>query len=182
MRQDNAGENKKLEKRLQSADWKLQVKMEYTAADTPQQNTLVEVKFTYLAAKAMAAMHAIGVPGERRLDFFPQVIMTMTKLEWLKLITINEVKKTGTKHYGLPLPRFTQYLHTWGEAGIIKTRKDGRTGEQGVTGMFMGCASNHEGDCYRMWNQKTKKVSKARDVVFLNRMFFKTPNMQVKQK
>jgi hypothetical protein len=36
MRQDNAGENKKLEQRLQSADWKLQVKIEYTAADTPQ--------------------------------------------------------------------------------------------------------------------------------------------------
>ncbi len=50
MRQDNAGENKTLEKRLQSADWKLQVKMEYTAANTQQQNALVEVKFTYLAA------------------------------------------------------------------------------------------------------------------------------------
>jgi hypothetical protein len=36
MRQDNAGQNKKLERRLQSVDWKLQVKMEYTAADTPQ--------------------------------------------------------------------------------------------------------------------------------------------------
>jgi hypothetical protein len=36
MRQDNAGENMKLEKRLHSADWKLPVKMEYTAANTPQ--------------------------------------------------------------------------------------------------------------------------------------------------
>ncbi len=35
MRQDNAGENKSLEKRLQNADWKLQVKMKYTAGDTP---------------------------------------------------------------------------------------------------------------------------------------------------
>jgi hypothetical protein len=68
MRQDNSGENKKLEKRLQSADWKLQVKMEYTAADTPQQNALVEVKFIYLVAKARAVMHAAGVPRERRLN------------------------------------------------------------------------------------------------------------------
>jgi hypothetical protein len=44
MRQDNAGENKKLEQKLHSADWKLQVKMEYnTAADTPQQNALVKL-------------------------------------------------------------------------------------------------------------------------------------------
>jgi hypothetical protein len=45
----------------------------------------------------------------------------MTKLDWLKLITINKVKKTRIEHYGLPLPNFTQYLCTWGEAGIFKT-------------------------------------------------------------
>ncbi len=32
IRQDNAGENKTLEKRLQRVHWKLQVKMEYTAS------------------------------------------------------------------------------------------------------------------------------------------------------
>ncbi len=66
----NAGENKILEKRLQSADWKLLVIMEYTAANTPQQNALVEVEFTYLAAKARAAMHAAAVPRDRGLDLF----------------------------------------------------------------------------------------------------------------
>jgi hypothetical protein len=70
LRQDNAGENKTLEKRLQTADWKLQVKMKYTAANTPQQNALVEVKFTSLAAKARAAMIAAAGPRDRRLDFF----------------------------------------------------------------------------------------------------------------
>jgi hypothetical protein len=41
--------------------------------------------------------------------------------------------------------------------------------------MFVGYPSNHEGDCYKMWNPKTKKVSEAHDMVFLNRMFFKAP-------
>jgi hypothetical protein len=41
--------------------------------------------------------------------------------------------------------------------------------------MFRGYASNHEGDCYKMQNPKTKMVSKTCDVVFLNRMFFKAP-------
>jgi hypothetical protein len=100
--------------------------MEYTAANTntPQQNALVEVKFTYLAAKVRAAMHAAKVPRNRRLEFFPEVIMTMTKLDWLKLITINKVIKTRIEHFDLPLPKFTKYLHTWGEAGIIKTGID----------------------------------------------------------
>jgi hypothetical protein len=48
--------------------------------------------------------------------------------------------------------------------------------------MYMGYASNHEGDCYRMWNPNTKKVSKTCDVVFLNRMFFRTPAMPVHKK
>jgi hypothetical protein len=43
--------------------------MEYTAADTPQQNALVELKFTYLAAKARASLHGAGVPRERRSFF-----------------------------------------------------------------------------------------------------------------
>jgi hypothetical protein len=47
--------------------------------------------------------------------------------------------------------------------------------------MFVGYVSNYEGECYRMRNQKTKKVSKTRDVVFLNRMFFKTPKLKVKK-
>jgi hypothetical protein len=155
-----------LEKRLLSADWKLPVKMEYIAANTPQQNALGEVKLIYLAAKAGAAMHAAEVPRDTRLEFFPEVVMTMTKLDWLKLITINKVKKTRIEHYGLPQPNFFQYLPIWGEAGIIKTGKDKKIGYRGVTGMFMGYASNHEGDCFRMWKPNKKKVSDARDVVF----------------
>jgi hypothetical protein len=54
--------------------------------------------------------------------------MTMTKLDWSKLITINKVKKTRIEHYGLPLPKFAKYLRTWGEAGIMKTGKDGKSG------------------------------------------------------
>jgi hypothetical protein len=64
----------------------------------------------------------------------------------------------------------------------MKTGKDGKIGDRGVTGMFMGYGSNHEGDCYRIRNPNTKKVPKTRDVVFLNRMFFRTPMMPVHNK
>ena len=49
VRLDNAGENKKLEKRAGSVDWKLNLTFEFTARDTPQQNSLVEVGFATLA-------------------------------------------------------------------------------------------------------------------------------------
>ncbi len=40
LRQDNAGENKKLVKCLKSKDWKLDIQVECRAQDTPQQNSL----------------------------------------------------------------------------------------------------------------------------------------------
>jgi hypothetical protein len=42
-----------------------------------------------------------------------------------------------------------------------KTGKDGKIGDQGVTGMFVGYASNHVGNCYRMRNPNTKKISET---------------------
>jgi hypothetical protein len=61
-------------------------------------------------------------------------------------------------------PAFT--VRTWGEAGNIKIGEDGKIGDRGVTGMFVGYTSNHEGDCYRMWNPNTKKIFETRDVCF----------------
>ncbi len=128
------------------------------------------MKFTYLTDKARAAMHAAGVSKERKMDFFPEVVMTMTKLDWLTLGTIKGTKKIKIEHYNLPLPRFFEYLRTLGEARTVKTGKDKKTGDRGVTCMFVGYTSNQEGDWYRIRNPKTKKVSKTRDIVFLNRM------------
>jgi hypothetical protein len=48
--------------------------------------------------------------------------------------------------------------------------------------MFVGYASNHEGDCDRMWYPNTKTVSETCDVVFLNRVLFRTPTMPVHRK
>jgi hypothetical protein len=59
-------------------------------------------------------------------------------LKLLKLITINKVKKTRIKHYGLLLPKSTQNLHTWGETGIIKTGKDGKNWGLGSHGYVCG--------------------------------------------
>ena len=61
---DNAGENKKLASRLQRAAWKIPVKIEYTARDTPQQNSSVEVAFYAFTNKVRATMHHANLPME----------------------------------------------------------------------------------------------------------------------
>jgi hypothetical protein len=62
VRLDNAGENKKLQKRSDSKDWKLGVTFEHTARDTPQQNHLAELGFATIANRGRAMMHAANVP------------------------------------------------------------------------------------------------------------------------
>jgi hypothetical protein len=46
---DGAVENKKLKKRSDSKDWKLEIGYEITAHTTPQQNHLAELGFVMLA-------------------------------------------------------------------------------------------------------------------------------------
>ena len=41
--------------------------------------------------------------------------------------------------------------------------------------MFVGYATDHAGDCYRMWDPNTNRVHAARDVVWLKPMCFRQP-------
>jgi hypothetical protein len=62
IRLDNAGENKLLQQRSQSADWKLNITYEFTARESPQQNHLAELGFTHLANYGRALMARANVP------------------------------------------------------------------------------------------------------------------------
>eukprot|EP00957_Ditylum_brightwellii_P002157 165917-Ditylum_brightwellii.AAC.1 len=62
MRCDNAGENKLFKKKSDSADLKLNVKFEYTASETPQQNSLAEVSFATIGNRGRTMMIGANVP------------------------------------------------------------------------------------------------------------------------
>ena len=64
LRQDNARENKKLEKRAHSSDWKLNLHVEYTGRKTPQRNHMVELAFANTANLGRAMMVRANLPGE----------------------------------------------------------------------------------------------------------------------
>ena len=52
----------------------------------------------------------------------------------------------------------------WGEAGTVKTGKDGKLGDRGVTMIFVGFANKHGPDVYRMLNPHTRRTTNNRDV------------------
>jgi hypothetical protein len=99
------------------------------------------------------------------------------------VIRYNGKLATRYEHWYGQNPQFANHLRTWGEAGTvkIKTSTTPKLNNKGVACMFIGYATDHKGDCYRMWNPKTSRVHTTRDVFWLKRMFFtvKSPNNEI---
>ena len=147
---------------------------EFTARDMPQQNHLVELAFAVLANCGRALMVKANVPERMRYQFFREAFQTATLLDGLIATTIDGVTKTRVEHWCGQLPKFVKHLHTWGEAGTVKTRDLSTTKveDRGVQCMFVGYALHHASDCYRMYNPKTKAILLSRDIIWLQQMFF----------
>ena len=183
VRCDNAGENKSLQARSDTSDWKLGLTFEFTARDTPQQNSLAEVGFATLANRGRAMMHRANVPEAARYKVWREAFGTATLLDGLLLIEIDGKMASRFEHWAGSNPSFAKYLRMWGEAGTVKvkTKTTPKLQDRGVQCMLVGYAPDHAGDCYRMWNPKTDGVHVTRDIIWLRRMFFAkdtvTPNI-----
>ncbi len=51
------------------------------------------------------------------------------------VMTVNGETKTRYEHAELPIPSFVKHLRTFGEAGIVQNKKDGKVGDRGITNM-----------------------------------------------
>jgi hypothetical protein len=94
IRMDNAGENKLLQTRLESAAWKLDIQYEYTARDTPQQNHLAELGFAVLGNRGRALLYRANVPRADRFILWRDAFQTATLLDGLMMIKIDGMLKT----------------------------------------------------------------------------------------
>jgi hypothetical protein len=174
IRLDNAGENKLLQQRSQSADWKLGAKFEFTARDTPQQNHLAELGFAHLANYGRPLMARANVPMKIRYKVFTKAFKTATSLDGLTVIQIGNKEATRYEHWCGKNPDFSEYLRTWGEVGTVKTKLNAtpRIGDRGIQCMFVGYLLDHTADCYEMWDPATSRVHQTRDVIWLNWMCY----------
>ena len=175
IRCDNAGENNLLQKTAKGPNWKLKVDFEYTARDTPQQNHLAELGFATLASKGRAMMYAANLPLEIRFRLYREAFQTATLLDGLQPVEINGVTKSRYNHWSNGSePKWAKYLRTWGEAGTVKLTSlaTGKLEDRGVPCIFVGYATDHDGDVYRMWDPRTGRVHETRDIIWLRRMFY----------
>ena len=94
------------------------------------------------------------------------------QIDGLTVVEVGGVSKTCDEHVFGKNPRWVVNLRNWGEAGVVKLGKDGKTGDRGATMMFISYPSLRESDSVRMWNPETNRVVTTRDVIWLHRMFF----------
>ena len=126
-------------------------------------------------------MTQANVPDNLRARFFPEAATTATMLDNLTVIAINGVTQTRYEHCFGRLPKWTEYLRPWGEAGVVTNKVIGtpKAANKGITCMLIGFSDRHAAGCYRMWNEETNRILITRDINFLNRMFYvknKEPN------
>jgi hypothetical protein len=174
IRCDNAGENKTLQKRANSATWKLNIEFEFTPRDTPQHNHLAELALASIANKGRTLMSAAHIPMKVRYKVWVKAFQHATDLDGLVVTTIKNTATTRYEHWCGKLPKWTKHLKTWGEAGTVKTKTDTtpKLADRGIKCMFVGFSKDHDGDCYDMWYPKTNKIYTTRDVMWLSMMYY----------
>jgi hypothetical protein len=149
---------------------------ENTARKTPQQNSYAELAFTVIAAKAQAIMNAAQILKSEQFKLWSEAATTVTALDNLIPVTWNGKTLTWYEHTGHEIPKFVKHLRTFGEAGIVKNKKDGKVGDRGITMMFVGYANSHAGNCYRMYNLAKSRVCETCDIIWCGRMYFTSEN------
>jgi hypothetical protein len=93
---------------------------------------------------------------------------TVTKLDGLGKVTKDQVTQSRYKHCCQEEQAWAKHLHTLGEAGMIKIKTDTtkKPYDKGVKCIFIGYSNDHVGDCYLMWDLKTKHTHIWRDVIW----------------
>jgi hypothetical protein len=174
VRCDNAGENRSLQKRANSADWKLNIKFEFTPRDTPQHNHLAELGLASVSNKGRSLLSAANVPMGIRYKVWVKAFQHATNLDGLAVIVIAGKTATRYEHWYGRMPKWVKHLRTWGESGTVKIKSDTtpKIADRGIQCMFVGHSADHDGDCYEMWYPKTNRVYTTRDVIWLNCMYY----------
>ena len=95
-------------------------------------------------------MEAAHVPAELQGQVVVEALKCATQLDGLRVVEIKGKKQTRDTHVHGKNPKWAMNMQTWGEAGVVKEGKDGKTGNRGINMMFVGYPLNQEEDSYRM--------------------------------
>eukprot|EP00957_Ditylum_brightwellii_P109138 8325542-Ditylum_brightwellii.AAC.1 len=83
---------------------------------------------------------AANVPERVMYKLFREAFTYTTMLDWLTIITLDNMTKTRVEHWNWSLPWWCRTLRTWGKAGVVKTKTKTmpKMKPRGVTSMMVG--------------------------------------------
>ena len=96
------------------------------------------MRFTALVGMTRAMMNTANIPRAIRYKFFGKAAKTTTKLDSLVIVDVYGVKKMQVKHYADTISLWVKFMRTFGKAGPVRTDKDGKFVDRGVTMTFLG--------------------------------------------
>ena len=170
IRCDNAGENKTLQEVL-SLDPRTNIKFEYTAPYTPQQNGKIERKFATLWGKNRAILNEAKLSRYLRDKLWAQGAHMVTQLENI-VVSKKDQESPYEKFYGNN-PIWVKHMHMFGEIAIIKDERmiKSKLENRGFPAMFISYTDDHAGGVFKFLNLETERVLTSRNVVWLKQSY-----------
>jgi hypothetical protein len=148
IRLGNAGENKLFEQCSKSADWKFNLKFEYTPRDTPQHNHMAELGLTVISNKGRALLIRANIPWKYQFHLYREAFKMATDLDRFVIVSVNGKRASCYQHTFGQNPQWAKHLRLFGEAGMVKivTNTSPKLSDKGVQCMMVGYVENHDGD------------------------------------
>lgn len=164
LRCDDGGENKALESFCAEQG----IALEKTAANTPQQNGVVERKLTVLIQRAHAQMRAANFDEDARNMLWAEAINTANDMENISSNTLH--KESPYKLFTGKESKLYAQLVEFGRIGQVplRAKMKGKWKEKSYKAIMVGYAKNHAADTYRLYNPVTRSIVENRDVTWLD--------------
>jgi hypothetical protein len=159
---DNSGENFSLKSKIEAEG--LNIQMEHTSPETPEQNGQVESSFATLWGRVRTMLNRSGVTQEVREKLWAGCALTATKLN--NIMSRKDGKSAFQKYYGNE-SKITHNLKVFGEVGIKLSKIYGlpeKLSDKKNLCIMLGCPEDHPSDTYRVLDLKTQGVVLTRNV------------------
>jgi len=113
-----------------------------------------------------------NVPWRHCFHLYREAFKTATDLDGLLMVTVNGKRVTCYQHMFGINPQWTKHMRLFGEAGTVKlaTGTSPKLADRGVQCMMVGCAENHNGNLYHMWNLVTEHAHVTHNLICMKKM------------
>jgi hypothetical protein len=171
IRLDNSGENKYFHQMIIKSE--CNIKFEFTAPGTPQQNGKVERAFATLFGKTRSMLNAARINIPLRKELWPNCAKLSVQLE--NVIVKEKYQQSAAEMVYGTNPKWISKMITFGEMAIIARHSNKKIrsilADRGNTVMFVEYSNIHVKDVNQFINIATKKTMFSRDVIWLNKTY-----------